>query len=485
MAAIFLAPSGLAEGVRVHGRANAALPMTGPQRDEQSWGALTAVMLEVPLVQQVGIGAELGAVTLSDGEPPATAGVVDPEGASGLSGALALHVRPGAERDPERRGWYSGLWGGTSVGVVRSGGLFRLMGEVSVGLDFPLGDDGFAAGPSLGLLHVFQPDDALRPADANVVSFGLHALFDTASRPPAPVPPPPPAPVRTDTDGDGISDDIDACDAEPEDKDEHEDQDGCPDADNDHDGLLDADDRCPLEAEDKDEHEDGDGCPDFDNDGDGLPEPGDKCPFEPEDNDGHADDDGCPDPDNDHDGIRDENDACPAEPEVHNGYADADGCPDAQSVRVVGDKILLDERIHFWTNSTVIRTVSHPLLRRIGELLNEHPEYVHIEVQGHADTRGDAGFNQRLSDGRAAAVKRFLIERCGVDPGRLSHAGYGSENPLVERTDPRSLYLNRRVEFSVTRATDKLMLTPPRGEVSSEPDEEPAPMPIPEEVELP
>ena len=448
VAAICVANGAAAEGVRVHGRLNAALPASAPQSDEQSWGALTAAMLEVPIIRQVGVGVELGAITLSDGSAPATPGLADPEGASGFSGALALHVRS-PERAASGRKWHSGLWGGSSFGVMRSDGLFRMMSEVNVGLDLPLGNGGLSAGPSVGLLHVFQPDDALRPADANVMSFGVHGLWGSAT-PPAPVAPPEPAP-RADRDGDGVFDDADTCPDAKEDSDGHEDVDGCPDPDNDADGLADADDRCPLEAEDKDGVDDEDGCADKDDDKDGVLEPSDNCPLEPEDTDGHVDTDGCPDPDNDHDGILDGQDSCPAEPETENGYADEDGCPDAKSVRVVGDKIVLDERIHFATNSAVIRVVSHPLVRRIGQLLNDHPEYVQIEIQGHADPRGDAGYNQRLSEARAQAVEDFLIDACGVEASRLSHAGYGSSQPLVSADDPRSLYMNRRVEFNVTR----------------------------------
>jgi outer membrane protein OmpA-like peptidoglycan-associated protein len=459
VAAIFIANGAAADGVRVHGRVNAALPATGPQRDEQSWGALTAAMLEVPIVRQVGVGVELGAVTLSDGSAPADATLADADGASGFSGALALHVRS-PERSTSGRKWHSGLWGGSSFGVMRSDGLFRMMGEVNVGLDLPLGSGGIAAGPSVGLLHVFQPDGALRPEDANVMSFGLHGLFDSAA--PAPAAPPAPAP-RADRDGDGVFDDADTCPDAKEDADGHEDVDGCPDPDNDADGLADADDRCPLDPEDKDGVDDEDGCADKDDDKDGVLEPGDNCPLEPEDADGHVDTDGCPDPDNDHDGVLDARDSCPAEPETENGYADEDGCPDAQSVRVVGDKIVLDERIHFATNSAFIRSVSYPLLRRVGELLNDHPEYIHIEIQGHADARGDAGFNQRVSEARAQAVEDFLIDVCGVEASRLSHAGYGSSQPLVAADDPRSLYMNRRVEFDVTRGAPGQTVQPALG----------------------
>jgi outer membrane protein OmpA-like peptidoglycan-associated protein len=302
----------------------------------------------------------------------------------------------------------------------------------------------------VGWLHVFQPDDSLRPADANVLSLGLHALFDTAR--PAVVAEPPPAPlVNADTDGDGLPNATDGCPLDAEDRDGFEDEDGCPDPDNDADRVLDAFDRCPLEAEDHDGFEDEDGCPDADNDADHIPDAEDRCPLDAEDQDDFEDEDGCPDPDNDGDGFEDGSDDCPLEPEVVNGYADEDGCPDEDQVRVVGDRIVLDERIHFMTNSAYIRHKSHDLVLRLARLLNQHPEYVHVEVQGHADARGDERFNQRLSERRATAVMDFLIGRGGVDAERLHATGYGTSQPLVDAADPAALYMNRRVELRVTR----------------------------------
>jgi outer membrane protein OmpA-like peptidoglycan-associated protein len=445
VAAMLLVRAGVADPVRVHGRANAARPATGPQKDEQSWGVLGAAMIELPIIQQLGVGLEVGTLTLADGSPPADPRFADEEGAFGLTGALGLHVRPLARRD--RGGWQRGLWAGSSVGAIRSEGLWRPTSEVSLGLDFLLSDAGFSAGPAVGWLHVYQPDSALRPSDANVLSVGVHGVLESGIPPVAPEP----TPVQPlDRDGDGLVEPADVCPEEPEDLDGHADTDGCPDADNDEDEILDVVDQCPLEPEDIDGFKDDDGCPESDDDSDGIENKDDGCPLEPEDADGFADEDGCPDPDNDSDGLHDGIDQCPAEPEVKNGYADEDGCPDAEQVRVVGDKILLDQRVHFWTNSHVIRVVSYPLLSRVAQLLNQHPEYVHIEVQGHADARGDEGFNKRLSDERASAVMRFLTQR-GVSPKRLSARGFGNDEPLLSGRDPRSHYLNRRVEFYVTR----------------------------------
>jgi len=119
-------------------------------------------------------------------------------------------------------------------------------------------------------------------------------------------------------------------------------------------------------------------------------------------------------------------------------------------VRVVGDKIVLDDRVHFYVNSFIIRKISYPLLMRLGKLIAEHPEYVHVSVEGHADERGPDNFNQKLSEDRARAVMEFLVKQ-GIAQERLSSIGYGSTRPLVDTKSEYALLLNRRVEFTVTR----------------------------------
>ena len=286
-----------------------------------------------------------------------------------------------------------------------------------------------------------------------------------------------------DRDGDGILDSVDQCPDDPEDIDQFEDEDGCPDPDNDGDGILDVDDLCPNDPEDIDQFEDQDGCPDPDNDQDGILDGRDKCPNDAEDKDDFEDEDGCPDKDNDRDGIPDSEDLCPNEPETLNGYADTDGCPDEEQVRVVGDKIVLDDRVHFATNNARIRTVSYPLLNRLAKLIREHPEYVHIHIEGHADARGEEKFNQWLSEERAKSVLRFLVEH-GVEEKRLSSEGFGAKRPIVDAKTEGAWFLNRRVEFKVTRelragagSPPPILPPPPAAKPPSETTPPPAPPP--------
>ena len=293
-------------------------------------------------------------------------------------------------------------------------------------------------------------------------------------------------PAVRDRDGDGLKDDVDRCPDRPEDADDFEDSDGCPDPDNDRDSIPDVDDRCPNEPEDRDGREDQDGCPEadpLDRDGDGIhdtvdrcpdqpedvdrfedsdgcPDPDndrdrvldvdDLCPNRPEDRDRFEDSDGCPDPDNDRDRILDVDDLCPNEPETYNKYRDRDGCPDKAPARFGGGTIVPLGRVHFETDRAVLRPESYPTLDAVVWALSAHPQILLLEIQGHADERGSASHNLRLTRDRAHAVRRYL-ERKGVDPARLRSRGYGEQRPRDTGRGPDAWSHNRRVEFVILR----------------------------------
>jgi outer membrane protein OmpA-like peptidoglycan-associated protein len=77
-----------------------------------------------------------------------------------------------------------------------------------------------------------------------------------------------------------------------------------------------------------------------------------------------------------------------------------------------------------------------------------------IQVRGHTDRTGTAANNQALSERRAATVRDYLTGH-GVKAGRLTAAGLGSGQPLVEETNadgspslPGRAF-NRRVEIAI------------------------------------
>jgi outer membrane protein OmpA-like peptidoglycan-associated protein len=235
-----------------------------------------------------------------------------------------------------------------------------------------------------------------------------------------------------DNDNDGILDVDDRCPNTPEDRDGDEDEDGCPegsDGDRDGDGILDSRDKCPDDPEDRDGFQDKDGCPELDNDNDGILDRDDACPNDPEDKDGWEDQDGCPDPDNDNDQIPDKKDKCPNKPETYNGFQDADGCPDKGDVIIEGSEIRILEQVQFETNSAKIRPESKGILDAVASTIKGHPEFLIVEIAGHADERASDQHNLRLTRDRAASVVEALTSR-GIAKKRLISQGYGEYCPL-------------------------------------------------------
>jgi outer membrane protein OmpA-like peptidoglycan-associated protein len=68
-----------------------------------------------------------------------------------------------------------------------------------------------------------------------------------------------------------------------------------------------------------------------------------------------------------------------------------------------------------------------------------------IEIDGHADARGDDAYNMKLSEVRAEAVTQYLVTRHNIDPSRLKFVGKGESQPY-DASHPEAS-INRRVEF--------------------------------------
>lgn len=191
-----------------------------------------------------------------------------------------------------------------------------------------------------------------------------------------------------------------------------------------------------------------------DRDHDGIPDAKDACPDEPETKNGYQDEDGCPDEvpppppppdtDRDGDGVPDRIDNCPDEP----GPASNQGCAEKQLVQLTAEHLEILEKVYFHSEKDVIESRSFPLLENVVAVLKAHPELKHVLVEGHTDSRGTLEYNQKLSERRALAVMKFLVDR-GIDPGRLKAQGFGRSRPVANDSTPEGREKNRRVVFTV------------------------------------
>ena len=114
-------------------------------------------------------------------------------------------------------------------------------------------------------------------------------------------------------------------------------------------------------------------------------------------------------------------------------------------------EVNLGEQIRYEQKDHAVPKQSRRLLDGIGRLLAENPD-TRVQILSHTDDEGDAGFNLRLSQRRADAVKEYLVGR-GVAQERVTAQGRGEETPLVvtgKRTPTRAERAkNRRTELVI------------------------------------
>lgn len=109
--------------------------------------------------------------------------------------------------------------------------------------------------------------------------------------------------------------------------------------------------------------------------------------------------------------------------------------------------VTLPEAITFDTGSSVVRPELLGDLNKLAANLNEFDQTT-VDVLGHTDNVGEAGFNQQLSAQRADAVRILLING-GVAAGRLRAFGRGENEPKATNLTEEGRQQNRRVEIVI------------------------------------
>jgi outer membrane protein OmpA-like peptidoglycan-associated protein len=108
---------------------------------------------------------------------------------------------------------------------------------------------------------------------------------------------------------------------------------------------------------------------------------------------------------------------------------------------LVKDKPKIDLEINFDYNSADISAKSLPSVQALGRALtNNDLKGSTFVVAGHTD----AAYNQDLSERRADAIKRYLIDKYGINGTDLVTVGYG-KSKLKDPSQPMA-EVNRRVQ---------------------------------------
>ncbi|MFC3027395.1 MULTISPECIES: OmpA family protein [Roseomonadaceae] len=121
--------------------------------------------------------------------------------------------------------------------------------------------------------------------------------------------------------------------------------------------------------------------------------------------------------------------------------------PDVSSTTAPEGAAAISLTVTFDTGSATLSPRATGVLDNLGQALgSSRLAGYRFRVEGHTDSVGDAAMNQALSERRAAAVRDFLVQRHGLDPGRIEVLGLGEQQLLVATPDGVDEPRNRRVQ---------------------------------------
>jgi outer membrane protein OmpA-like peptidoglycan-associated protein len=108
----------------------------------------------------------------------------------------------------------------------------------------------------------------------------------------------------------------------------------------------------------------------------------------------------------------------------------------------------LTVHVNFDTNKSVIRKADLKDLRKALEFVRKYPG-CSISVEGHTDSTGKPTYNQGLSERRAAAVKKYLLDNGVTSADKITSVGYGETRPIASNDTAEGKFQNRRVEIVI------------------------------------
>lgn len=110
--------------------------------------------------------------------------------------------------------------------------------------------------------------------------------------------------------------------------------------------------------------------------------------------------------------------------------------------------------IHFNLDEYCVKSQFYGQLHQVAQVMQMHPN-LNVTAYGHTDARNTNNYNQVLSYNRAKEAIEYLVTKYSIPRERFKLMYGGEETPLGTNQ-----YINRRVEFRVSRPEDSEMARP-------------------------
>jgi outer membrane protein OmpA-like peptidoglycan-associated protein len=103
--------------------------------------------------------------------------------------------------------------------------------------------------------------------------------------------------------------------------------------------------------------------------------------------------------------------------------------------------------VNFDTNKHTIRPADLAELQKAVDFAKKNPD-AKFHVVGYTDSRGSAKHNQKLSENRAEAVKKYLVGEA-IAPEKITSEGKGAADPVGDNKTKEGQFQNRRVVLKI------------------------------------
>ena len=117
--------------------------------------------------------------------------------------------------------------------------------------------------------------------------------------------------------------------------------------------------------------------------------------------------------------------------------------------RLVYEVVISEDQGNFKFGSTQLPEAVQQRIDQMIADLKSNPRGAYVEIEGHTDSSGDKGVNQRIGEERAEAVKLYLYQTHQVPLHKINVISYGEEKPVSPNNTRAGRAQNRRVVIRI------------------------------------
>jgi outer membrane protein OmpA-like peptidoglycan-associated protein len=126
--------------------------------------------------------------------------------------------------------------------------------------------------------------------------------------------------------------------------------------------------------------------------------------------------------------------------------------PSPKPVIIEKGRQTLDVKFDF--DKSTIKKGYYKDINDLAGVMKQYPD-LNVVIEGYTDSVGTSAYNKKLSQGRADAVKKYIVEEAGINAHRIKAQGFGKDKPIASNKTKKGRQQNRRVEAAVDYIIEK------------------------------